>query len=51
LGAQHRYRRIDLRLSIVKMRAEAQIVAPFAIMAQGGDNICFLQRSKERSTL
>src|SRR5689334_3572972 len=48
LRTQHLDRRIDLRLGVVKVRAEAQVIAPLAIVAQRGDDVRLFERSEER---
>src|SRR3954469_26013797 len=40
-------RGIQFRLRIVTMRTEAEVIAPFPVMTQGGDNLGFFQRGEE----
>jgi hypothetical protein len=46
--SQHADRRVDFGLGVVAMRAEAQVVAAFAVVAERRDDARFFQRREER---
>jgi hypothetical protein len=45
--AKHLQRGVQFRLCIVTMRAEAEVVASFAVVPEGGNYFCFFQRGEE----